>query len=99
MATTCETDTGQWRRALGPYEAYGCRVNTIDVGALYQRYQQGGFVYPQKRERIAPYLPQILDNWRRALRGGEELLRVITYDDPGAGRWASTSLWRVTGGG
>jgi hypothetical protein len=94
-----ETDAPPTRNVLGAYEAYGCRVNAIDVGTLYQRYQQGGFVYPQKRERIAPFLPQILDNWRRALQGGEELLRVITYEDRAAGRWGSTSLWRTTGGG
>lgn len=81
------------------YEAYGCRVNALPVPELFQRYEQSGFFYPEKRERLTPYLAEVSENWRLALRGGELLLWVLTYDDPTTGAWASVSSYRSTNTG
>ena len=81
---------------LDSYEAYGCRINALDPEDLFDRYAEAGFLYPAKRERIAPFLPQIMDNWRRALRAGELIHWVATSERPETGGWASISSWRST---
>lgn len=81
------------------YGDYGCRVNCIDVRQLFQWYERGGFLYPDKRDRLLPYWSEIEDNWRRMLRGGELLLWIVTHDDPVTGAWATTSSWRSTNTG
>ncbi|MBI3249569.1 MAG: hypothetical protein HYZ50_23960 [Deltaproteobacteria bacterium] len=84
---------------LGSYEAYDCHLNAIDPQELFHRYEQAGFLYPEKRERLIPYFPEIAENWRRALRGGELLLWVLTHEDPHSGAWTSVSSWRSTSTG
>jgi hypothetical protein len=84
---------------LDSYEAYGCRINALDPEELFDRYAEAGFLYPAKRERIAPFLPQIVDNWRRALRAGELIHWVATSERPETGGWASISSWRSTHSG
>lgn len=84
---------------LDSYEAYGCRVNAIDPVALFDRYAEAGFLYPAKRERLAPFMGQIEENWRRALRAGELIHWVATFDEPELDAWASVSSWRSTHGG
>lgn len=83
----------------GSYETYGCRVNQLDVRWLFQRYESGGFLYPEKRDRLLPYFSEIEDNWRRMLRGGELLLWTLTHDAPRTGAWATISSWRSTNSG
>jgi hypothetical protein len=69
------------------------------VRQLFQWYERGRFLYPDKRERLLPYWSEIENNWRRMLRGGELLLWVVTHDDPITGAWATTSSWRSTNTG
>jgi hypothetical protein len=76
-------------------EALGCQVNAIDPPALFDIYRQSGFLYPAKADRLAPFLPQIVENWRRGMAGGESIMRVVTYRAKD-GRWASLSAWRST---
>ncbi len=83
----------------GNYEAYGCRVNHLEVRWLFQLYESGGFLYPEKRNRLLPYFSEIEENWRRMLRGGELLLWTLTYDAPRTGAWATVSSWRSTNTG
>jgi hypothetical protein len=81
---------------LDSYEAHGCRVNAIDPIALFERYAEAGFLYEEKRVRLRPYMPTIVENWRRALRAGELVHWVATYDGPSPEAWASISSWRST---
>lgn len=81
---------------LDKYTAYGCQLNALSVPDLFQQYERVGFLYPEKRERLMPYLSEVSENWRRALRGGEMILWVITYDDPETGGWASVASYRNT---
>lgn len=81
---------------LDKYAAYGCQLNALSVPDLFQHYEQVGFLYPEKRERLMPYLSEVSENWQRALRGGELILWVITYDDPETGGWASVASYRNT---
>jgi hypothetical protein len=79
---------------LDSYEAYGCEVNAVEVAELFALYEKAGFLHPAKLERLAPYLPEIQDNWRRAA-GSESVHQIVTYLDPSGG-WASISGWRST---
>jgi hypothetical protein len=90
MSTTTEA------AMMSTYEAYGCRVNAVTPEELFRRYADAGFLYPAKRQRLAPNLAEIASNWRRALRGGELLHWVATYEDAERDAWASISSWRST---
>ena len=81
------------------YEAYECRVNALPVAELFRRYEQGGFLYPAKKERLAPFLPEIAENWRRGLRGGEMILYVVSHENPASQTWGSISSWRTSHNG
>ena len=78
------------------YAAYGCRVNAVEPLSLFDRYEQGNFLYAAKRQRLAPFMPQIVDGWQRALRAGELIHLIITFDEPELGAWASLSSWKST---
>jgi len=78
------------------YHQYGCAVNAIGPEALFARYAQTRFLYPAKRQRLAPYWPRITDNWTRAQRAGELLHWVLTYDNGTPDGWASLTSWRST---
>jgi len=41
---------------LDSYEAYGCKVNAISVDELFRKYEQAGFLYPAKMQRLAPFM-------------------------------------------
>ena len=84
-------------RTEAVYEAYrrhGCRVNEISVSELFDRYGQAGFIYPAKMDRLRPVLEIVKRNWERLLSGGQDLIRVVTYEDK-LGNWASVTLWKT----
>lgn len=83
---------------LPSYSDYGCRINAISPLELFGRYRRAGFLYPAKMERLAPFLPLVEDNWRKAMRAGELLLFCVTHEGV-AGEWASVSSWRSTSEG
>ena len=97
--TQSHDDRAQPAPILDSYEAYGCKVNQIDVDELFRRYEQTGFLYPAKMQRLAPYLSIIKENWRKALRSGELIHWVATYDDRNNDSWATVSSWRTTNTG
>jgi len=73
----------------------GCRINTISIAELFAFYEKTGFLYPDKKERITPFLPQIRNHWESALKAGEDILWIVTVsskDSPAA----SLSVWRST---
>ena len=81
------------------YESYGCRVNDLSIDDLFEQYQKAGFLYPAKMTKLAPYLPLVKDNWRKARRAGELIQWVATFDDAAAGEWSSISSWLSTNTG
>jgi hypothetical protein len=85
--------------AATSYEAYGCEVNAVTPETLFARYAEAGFLYEAKLARLRPFMAQITENWRRALRAGELVHWVATFDRPELGAWASISSWRSTHGG
>lgn len=81
---------------LKSYEDYGCKLNHLSVKDLFQRYNEAGFLYPEKLQRLLPYMPEIAENWRRTLRGGELLNWVATYEDEARTFFGAVSVWRST---
>ncbi|MFI0738741.1 hypothetical protein ACH4PU_11745 [Streptomyces sp. NPDC021100] len=84
--------------APGSWSRFGCEVNALSPAELFDRYMRSRFLYPDKRARLAPYWPLILDNWQRAGLAGELIHWVASHDDPDGG-WASVTCWRSTHGG
>ncbi len=81
------------------YESYGCRVNAVTPETLFARYAEAGFLYESKLARLKPFMPRITENWRKALRAGELVHWIATFERPELGAWASISSWRSTHGG
>lgn len=80
------------------YEAFGCTVNTVSVEDLFAKYEECGFLYQAKRERLKPYMPLIIENWRRSMSAGPGrfLHDVVVYDNTNTGAWACVSYWATT---
>ncbi len=79
---------------LSSYEAYGCKFNTISPEELFHRYGEAGFLYPAKMGKLAPYLPLVKENWRKAMRGGDPVLYTVTHQE--ADSFSSIAAWRST---
>jgi hypothetical protein len=78
------------------YGDYACKINAIGIDELFRRYEQAGFLYPAKMARLAPFMDIVKANWRKAVRGGELILWIATFDDPPNGAWGTMSSWRST---
>src|SRR5690606_16786507 len=79
--------------------AYGCQVNAMSVENLFEHYARSGFLYAAKMSRLAPFLSLIKENIRRAMRGGELIHYVVSYQDKMKDVWGSVSSWRSTDNG
>ncbi|MBF0555001.1 MAG: hypothetical protein HQK96_10680 [Nitrospirae bacterium] len=77
----------------------GCNYNNLRVDDLFEIYEEVGFLYPEKKKRILPYLQIIKDNWNNALKLGEDVLWFSTYEDQINSNIASFASYRSTYGG
>jgi hypothetical protein len=86
------------RSAVGEsgYESYECQVNALSIDELFRRYERSGFLYPAKLKKLAPILPLVQENWRKARRAGELIQWVATYENPARNEWASVASWLST---
>lgn len=96
IASTQTIPLTRQTQAVDASEEFGCRVNTISVSELFQKYQELGFLYPEKMQRLGPYLNVIQHNWSRAMQAGEELIQVVTFEDAESAAWASIVDWRTS---
>lgn len=80
----------------GSFESYACEVNALSIDELFHRYERSGFLYPGKLKKLAPFLPLVKENWRKARRGGELIQWVATYENPVQNQWASITSWLST---
>jgi hypothetical protein len=78
------------------FESYACEVNALSIDELFRRYERSGFLYPGKLKKLAPFLPLVKENWRKARRGGELIQWVATYENPAQDQWASITSWLST---
>jgi hypothetical protein len=74
-------------------------INPSSVDDLFDHYERVGFLYPEKKARILPYIELIKNNWENALSIGEKILWAVIYRDPKFDKTASVSVWRSTSNG
>ncbi|KPA13389.1 serine/threonine protein kinase [Candidatus Magnetomorum sp. HK-1] len=65
---------------------------------LIALYEKSGFLYPEKKERILPYMDLILNNWRKALKMDDQLLNIVKFtgNNPDKEELTSITFWRTT---
>ena len=70
----------------------------LSLNHLIKIYEKSGFLYPEKKSRIEPYIDLILDNWQAALKLDDQLLCVIKFKgkSPKKEQLTSISFWRST---
>ena len=70
--------------------------NALD--GLINLYERAGFLYPEKKKRIAPYMDLILDNWEAALKLDDLLINIIRFKGKSKKKEQLTSItfWRTT---
>jgi len=66
--------------------------------SLIALYERTGFLYPEKKKRISPYMDLILDNWEAALKMDDQLLNIVRFRGNSTIKEQLTSitLWRTT---
>ena len=74
----------------------GIEVNALSVDALFDLYERTNFIYPAKREKLAPVWPIVKRNWHDLRKAGELLLSSMSVTDPGTGAVSSITKWRTS---
>jgi len=70
------------------------RLNEVSIDTLFEQYRKIGFIYPAKKELLAPYFEQITKNWEALLNSEENLLWVLTVAPNARKDFASISSWK-----
>jgi hypothetical protein len=73
-----------------------CEVNALSVDEIFTAYETFGFIYPEKKTELHPYIKTIRANWEKALSAGEEIFVLITHKEPAKKAFASFCLWKNT---
>jgi len=65
---------------------------------LIQLYEKTGFLYPEKKERIDPFMDLIKNNWLAALKLDDQLLNIVQFKgtNPQKEQTTSIAFWRTT---
>lgn len=66
--------------------------NAYSVEALFKKYSEIGFLYPEKLNLLLPFIEQIKKNWRTLKDCPEELLWILTKETPNTDDFASVSV-------
>lgn len=69
--------------------------NELDPDEIFRRYADAGFLYPEKRAMLEPYLPTITENWRRGMMN-DGLIQLLACENTANGKWGSVTSWRHT---
>ncbi|MFK8008628.1 MAG: hypothetical protein AB8H03_19875 [Saprospiraceae bacterium] len=68
--------------------------NKTTVADLFEKYEDIGFIYPVKKEFLAPHYQQIKSNWEKLQDTAEDLLWMMTNDQNKEKHFASISVWK-----
>ena len=55
----------------------------ITFPQLWQFYLTSGFVYPDKKKQLAPYLTEISKNWGKLLDSSEDIFKLFVHERNG----------------
>ncbi len=72
------------------------QTNSMDVEQLLVLMEHNHFLYPAKKERLSPILPDIKRNLRKAFALPASLYRTLTFHDEPSGVFASIAAWRYS---
>lgn len=72
-------------------------ANSLTFDDLYTHYADSGFLYPEKRQKLAPHLDLIRDNWTRGWQGGRDLLLTQIYREHNLDKTGTVTVWKSTG--
>jgi hypothetical protein len=78
-------------------DTLNCKINCIKISDLFKKYEEYGFIYPEKKLLLKPYWETIQKNWELSCKANT--LRIITSENPETKGWASFSSWQTTTNG
>jgi hypothetical protein len=78
----------------------GKPMKTNSVQQVFQKYEDIGFLYPAKKQLLAPHFTTITRHWERLVDSKEQLLWILSLTDQKAtGNFASISVWKHNNSG
>ncbi len=83
-------------RPIIAFNTIGAGINSVTPGELFWQYAKVGFLYPNKKRKLTPYIELVEENWRKALKLGEEIFWIASVIDRESKSWASICNWRTT---
>lgn len=75
---------------------FDVQFNENTVADLFKKYEEIGFIYPAKKEFLAPHFEQIKSNWEKLQNSSEDLLWMLTNDQRKENHFASISVWKAS---
>ena len=76
------------------FEDFQTDYNSVTIDSLFAKYEEIGFLYPEKRQLLNPYFTQIKENWTRLLESKEQMLWILTKQEALKEHFASISVWK-----
>lgn len=71
------------------------QLNGKTTTGLFKKYEEIGFLYPEKKALLKPHFQQISENWETLLNSKEELLWMMTTDKQRVEKdFASITAWK-----
>ena len=78
-----------------------CSVNDVSFDDLFQFYNDSGFLYDAKMQRLLPFLNEVKSNWQKSIQS-QNVHRLFWSEIVSEGQSPTTatlSAWRTTFGG
>ncbi len=72
------------------------RINPVSVETLFEKYEEAGFLYEEKKKRLMPFVDLVKENLHKAQAAGDRIHYHLVFEDPTSKRWAAVSIWRTT---
>ncbi len=76
------------------FEDFKINFNKQSVSQLFKKYEEIGFIYPAKKELLAPHFKQIKRNWECLSKKEKDLLWILTNDSEDQKDFASVCVWK-----
>jgi len=71
------------------------KATTDDLKLIFTLYNQSNFFYPQKKERIMPYIEAVERNWITGLSSNSNLFWTLISEMPGTKKMATLTAWKT----
>lgn len=76
------------------FDRFDVAFNECSVAELFQYYEDIGFIYPSKKEVLAPYFEKIKSNWAKLKTSEDGLLWIFNNKKNPNENFASVSTWK-----